>query len=77
VEDVVDLPFPRQREADGERGDDFLNLKGTVVFVVQFLRRAARPNVASAEHDQVSHLIGWRWLSAWVGVQSHSFLSLL
>jgi len=41
VEDVVDLPFPGQREADGQGGDDFLDLEGTLILVFQFLRGAA------------------------------------
>jgi len=39
VEDVVDLPFAMQHEADGQRGNDLLNLEGTIIFVVQLLRR--------------------------------------
>jgi len=35
MEDVVDVPFARQGEADGEGRDNFLYLKGSMVLVVQ------------------------------------------
>ena len=37
MEDVVDLLLLGQCEADGQWGDDFLNLEGTMIFVIQFL----------------------------------------
>ena len=57
MEDVVDLPLPEQREVDSERGDDFLNLKGAMIFVVQLFQGSARLDVALVEHYQVSYLI--------------------
>jgi len=57
VEDVVDLPLPEQREVDSERGDDFLNLKGAMIFVVQLFQGSARLDVALVEYYQVSYLI--------------------
>jgi len=74
VEDVVDLPFPGQHEADGYWGDDFLDLEGTVILVVQFLRVAARFDVAPIEHHQVSYLVCRGFLSRWVGLSAHSLL---
>ena len=62
MEDVVDLPFSRQREADGKWGDDFLDLEGTIIPVVPLFRRAARFNVVAIEHYQVSYLICWGFL---------------
>ena len=77
MEDVVDLPIPRQREADGERGDDFLDLKRAMVFVVQFLRWSAGFDIPSVEHYQVSHLVRRRFLSGRVGVSAHLFLRIV
>jgi len=34
MEDVVNFPFSRQREVNGKRGDDFLDLEWTMIFVV-------------------------------------------
>ena len=59
---------------DGHRGDDFLNWEGTMIFVVQLLRGAARLDIASAELYQVSYLICWRRFSACVCVSLHSLL---
>jgi len=74
VENVVNLPLPRQCEADGQWGEDFLNLEGTMVFVIQFLQGTARFNVASAEHHQVPYLVCRRLLFVRVSVSAHPFL---
>ena len=59
---------------DGEWGDNFLNLEGTMVFMVQFFRGATRFDVAATEHYQVSYLMCWRFLSGRIGVLAHSLL---
>ena len=59
MEDIVDLPLPRQREPNHEGENDFLNLKGTMVFVVQLLRWLACFDVSAAEHYQISYLVCW------------------
>jgi len=74
MEDVVDLPIPRQREADSEWGDDFLNLEGTMILVVQLPQGAAGFNIPSAEHHQVSYLVCRGFLTVRVGVLAHSLL---
>jgi len=77
MEDIVDLPLPRQRETGGERRDDFLNLEGTMIFVVQFSRGSARFDIVSVEHNQISYLVCRRFLSVRVGVSAHSVLCSL
>jgi len=77
MEDIVDLPFSRQREVDGEWGDDFLDLKGTLIFVVQLLCWVTHFDVAAVEHHQVSYLVCWGFFSYWVGVPAYSFLCRL
>ena len=77
MEDVVDLPLLRQREADGQWGHDFFDLEGTVILVVQLLQWSTRFDVASVEHHQVSYLVCWGFLSGWVRVPAHSFLHRL
>jgi len=76
VEDVVDLPFPEQHEVDRQGGNDFLNLAGAMILVVQLLRRAARFDVAPIEHYQVSYLVSWRFLSYRVVILAHSLLCI-
>jgi hypothetical protein len=34
MEDIMNLPLPREREANGEWVDDFFNLEGAMIFVV-------------------------------------------
>jgi len=74
MEDIVDLPFPGQCETDGQGGDNFLDLKGTMVLVVQFLREAACFDVALVEHYKVSYLVRRGFFSRRVGVSAHSLL---
>jgi len=50
MEDVVDLPFTGKREAYHEWRDDFLDLEGTMILVVQLLRGMACFDVAAIEH---------------------------
>ena len=76
VEDIVDLPFPGQPEADGQGGGGFLDLEGTMILVVQFLRGVMRFDVASVEHQHVSYLVCRGFLSRRVGVSAHSLLCL-
>jgi len=45
-----------------------------MALVVQFLRGAARFDVASVEHYQVSYWVRWGFLSHRVGVSAHSLL---
>jgi len=35
VEEVVNLPLSRWREVDGEWADDFFDLEGAMIFVIQ------------------------------------------
>jgi len=74
VENIVDFPFSRQHEPDSKWGNDRLNLDGTMILVVQFLRRLARFNVASVEHNQVSYLIYQGFFSGRISISPHSFL---
>jgi len=74
VKDIVDFPFPGQCEADGQWGDDFFDLKGTMVLVLQLLRGAACFDVAPVEHYQVSYLVSRGFLPRRVGVSLHSLL---
>jgi len=53
MENIVYFPFPREREADGERGNDLLDLEGAMIFVVQLFRGSARFDVAATKHYQV------------------------
>ena len=76
MENVVDLPFPGQCEADSQWGNDFLDLKGSMVLVVQFVRGAVRFDVASAEHHQVSYLVGRRFFPPGISVPAHPLLYL-
>jgi len=76
VEDVVDLPFPGQHEPDSQGGDDFLDLEGTMILVVQLLLGMARLDVVSIEHYQVSYLVCWGFLPRWVSVSAHSLLCI-
>jgi len=77
MEDVVDLPFPRYREADGQQGNDLFYLERTMIFVVQFLRRAARFDIASVEPYQVSYLVSWGFRSLGVCISLYPFLCFL
>jgi len=72
----MDLPSPGQRELDTQGGDDFLDLEGTMILVVQFLRGVVRFDVAPVEHYQVSYLIWLGFLSRRVGVSAHSLLCI-
>ena len=74
MEDVVDLPFPGQREFDGEWGDDFLDLEGAVVLVIQLLGGAPSLDVPTIEHYQVADLVCRRLLACGVCVPAHSIL---
>jgi len=76
LEDIVDLPFPGQHEADSQGGNDLPDLEGTVILVVQLLRGAARFDVASIEYYQVSCLVSWGFLPCQIGVSAHSLLWL-
>ena len=70
----MDLPIPGQRDSDRQRGDDFFNLEGAMIFVVQLPCGAACFDVASAEHHQVSYLVNGGFLLHWVSVPVHLFL---
>ena len=74
MENVVYFPLAGKRESYREWGDDFLDLEGTVILVIQFLRGPARFDVASAEHHQVPYLKCWGLLPHWVRISLHSFL---
>ena len=76
MEDVVDFPFPGQREADGQGRNDFLDLEGAMILVVQLPRGAARFDVAPVEHYQVSYLVSRGFLSCRIGVSAHSLLCI-
>jgi len=56
MENIVYFPFAGERESYCERGDDFLDLEGTMILVIQLLLGSARFDVASAEHHQVPYL---------------------
>ena len=73
----MDLPLSGQCEADGQWGNAFLDLEGTMIFVVQLLRWSARFDVTAVEHYQVSYLICWGFCSGRVGIAAHSFLGFL
>ena len=62
---------------NGERGDDFLDLEGTMILVVQFLRGAACFDVSAAEHYQVSYSVCGGFLTPSVGIPPHSFLGCI
>ena len=51
MKNVMDFPFAGKHESDGQRRNDLLDLEGTVILVIQFLRWTARFNVASVEHN--------------------------
>ena len=74
MKNVVYFPFARKRESYRECGNNFLDLKGTVIFVIQLLRGSARFDVAPAEHYQVPYLECWGFLPCWVRISPHSFL---
>ena len=74
VEDVVNLPFAGKREAYREWRDDFLDLEGTMIPVVQLLRGTACFDVVAVEHYQVSYLVCWGVFLGWVGVPAYLFL---
>ena len=57
VKDVVDLPLSRECESDREWRNDFFELEGDMILVVQLPRRSARLDVAPTKHYQVSYLI--------------------
>jgi len=76
VEDVVDLPFLGQREADSQSENDFLDLERTMIFVVKFPRWAARFDVAAVEHHQVSYLVCWVFFSRRVGIPAYLLLCI-
>jgi len=70
----MDLSFSGKRETDGQWGDDFLDLEGTMILVIQLLRGVARFDVAPIEHHQVSYLVCRGFLSRRIGVPAHSLL---
>ena len=74
MEDVVYLPFLWECQADGERGDDFFDLEGTMIFVVHLPRGAAHLDIASVEHNQVPYLVYGGLFSTGVGVLAHPLL---
>ena len=76
MEDIVDLPFPGQRETDSQGGDNFLDPEGTMILVVQLLRRPARFDVAPIEHYQVSYLVCRGFLPGRIRVLTYSFLCI-
>jgi len=74
MENIVYFPFVEKRESCRERGDDFLDLEGTVILVIQLLRGSTGFDVASAEHHQVPYLECWGFLPYWVCISPYSFL---
>jgi len=74
IEDVVNLPFPRQHEADGKRVDDSFDLKGTMILVIQVLCGVTRFDVVAVKYYQVSYLICRRFFPGCVSISSYSFL---
>ena len=74
MENIVDFPFLRECEVDSQQGNDFLNLEGVMIFMIQLPQQSARFNVTSIEHHQVSYLVCWGFLSRWIGVSAYSLL---
>ena len=74
MENVVDFPFPGKCKTYRKWGNDFLNLEGAMILVVQLLRGSACSDVAPIVYDQGSHLICRGFFSGWVRVSVHSFL---
>src|SRR3981081_3990819 len=66
-------PFGWEGEPDGRRRDNFFDLEGTVVFVVQLPRGSLCFNMATVEHYEVSDLVSWGWCSGFIGVFDHPF----
>ena len=74
MENIVYFPLAGKRDSYRERGDDFLDLEGTVIFVIQLLRGSAHSDVAPAEHHPVPYLECWGFLPRWVRISPYSFL---
>jgi len=74
MEDIVNLPFPGQRESNCEGQDNVFHLEGAMIFVVQLPGGSAHLDIAPVEHHQVLDLV-FRWLGApGVRVAAHSFV---
>ena len=56
MENVVYFALAGKHESYRRWGDDFLDLEGTVIFVIHLLRGSAPFDVAPAEHHQVPYL---------------------
>jgi hypothetical protein len=74
MEDVVDFPFPRQGEFDGERRNNLLDLEEAMIFVVQLPRWSAGFDVPAVEHNEVADLVHGCLPTIGVYVPAHSLL---
>jgi len=73
MENVVNFPLSEKCEIYHKWGDDFLNLEGAMILVVQLLRWSVSFDFVSAEYNQVSYLVYQRFLSGWICVSVYSF----